>query len=188
MPRDGIMPSVLNGLDLGATEFLLVKFYFTNPAHIPDGIKRIVRKDEQELIRKRMDALKAATPADTRGTKIVDNALSTSAEYLFAGLHAAGLVLLDVQNWAQVKPGHKAKRRQLCLGSSPGRSRGNVRQYGRLHQGRSLVLPHPSEPDQDRRDRLRRSSARAEIQACGPRRGQPRGGLPGSDRLKYRIK
>ncbi|MDO8471089.1 MAG: hypothetical protein Q7S49_00565 [bacterium] len=103
------MQTTVNGLALAATQFLLVKFYFTNPAHIPEGIKRIERKDEQELIRKRIEILKAATPADTKGFQVVNNVLNTSAEQLFAGLRAAGLVLLDVHNWKQVKSGRMAK-------------------------------------------------------------------------------
>ncbi len=99
----------LEGLDLAATKFLLVKFYFTNKDHIPAGITQIERKAESELIKQRMERIKAATPADTRGVQIVDNALNTSASMLFSALRREGMVLLDIQSWEQTKKGRPTK-------------------------------------------------------------------------------
>jgi len=97
------------GLPLGSTEFLLVKFYFTNPKHVPDGIRRINRQDEKRLVQKRIQMLKASAPADTRGVQLVNNAPNTSVEHLFAGLRAVGLALLRVDYWEQTKPGRPTK-------------------------------------------------------------------------------
>lgn len=103
------MQTQIAGLDLGTMEFLLVKFHFTNPALVPDGVKHIRRRSERELIRKRMEMLRMATPADTCGTRVADNLMSTSAEHFFEGLRAAGLLLLDVYNWEQTKAGRRTK-------------------------------------------------------------------------------
>lgn len=97
------------GLDLSKTKYLLVKFYFTNPAHVPDGVRHIARKSESDLVNQRIAALRAATPAVTRGAQVVDNALNTSADELFAGLYDAGFEIVDIQSWEQAKAGKTTK-------------------------------------------------------------------------------
>lgn len=103
------------GISIDSGEFFLTKFIFANPAHVPDSVRRIERKEQGDLVKKLMDTLKAETPKDIRGTCVVNNAQNTSAERLFEGLRNEGLVVVDVQNWTQQKLGQKEPKEAVLL-------------------------------------------------------------------------
>lgn len=113
------MEPIVAGVDITASKFVLTKFLFTNTAHVPEFARRLRRKDQGDLVKKLMDGLKAEAPEQVQGVRVVDNAPSTSAEDLFNGLRQAGLVIVDVQNWTQQKPGRPPKEAVLLVWGRP---------------------------------------------------------------------
>ncbi|MDP2641782.1 MAG: hypothetical protein Q8P21_00605 [bacterium] len=104
------MPTMLKGLglDLGLTRALLVKYYFTNPIHIPEGIKRITKTGDAAFAASHFEGRENQISEErVSGFRVANNVPNTSSEHLFSGLHAAGLILLNVYYWERRRPGRE---------------------------------------------------------------------------------
>ncbi|MEX2013791.1 MAG: hypothetical protein WD896_00350 [Parcubacteria group bacterium] len=95
------------GLDLGLTNALLVKYYFTDPIHIPEGVKRIAKTRYAAFATSHFQARENRISEERTGFRLAHNVPDTNSEYLFGGLYAAGLVLLNVYHWERPRPGRE---------------------------------------------------------------------------------
>lgn len=102
-------------VDLRAVQTALVRFHFTNPRAIPDGIVSINRPSERELVVRRMERAGTTQVSDTRGKQVATQIERVQIALIRAGLTNNGLRLMDAHVSVQARQG-KTTKHLLTLG------------------------------------------------------------------------
>jgi len=83
------------GINLSEATAVLVQFHFNNPRVIPQGLRSIERRSEQELIEKRKQEMGRTNAVETRGHQVIKDLQRVQVALLRLGLANNGLRLVD---------------------------------------------------------------------------------------------
>lgn len=103
------MQQYLKGVNLSEAVAVLVRFHYTNEKIIPRGLRSIERQSEQELIKKRMNAMQVDSASKTYGRQVLHNIERVQVAVLRVGLANNGLRLVDGHTFDEKMAGRKTK-------------------------------------------------------------------------------